>query len=194
MRVVALAPVAAGGVALALAATGCVESLPPPAPPAPVVPSAFPAPEGDDDAARVVFGTDVPARVERVTVLGHVLVCAATPCSARLRYGEHRLRFTGLRDRERTSYATVDVRERRENVNHVLGRHHTSLGTTLGTFTTIVSFGAMLVPVVITTGAARNTFSPSPFVLGGMLGVGLSIPLFASDPSVHQDGATTHWR
>jgi hypothetical protein len=140
-----------------------------------------------------VIGTDVPARVERVTANGDAKVCERTPCSALLPYGVHRLRFTGIADSERTSVATIAVRAPREIVNHVLGIEHTSVGTTLGTFTTIVGFGLMLIPVILTTAAPRTSFTPATFVTGGMLGVGAGVAMMGNDPSVNRDGTTTQW-
>jgi hypothetical protein len=180
-------------VAAGLFATGCAETLPPPPAPAPTLPAAFPAADGDETAGRVVIGTDRPARVDRVTARGDVKVCERTPCSVLLPYGEHRLRFTGIADSERTSVGTIAVRAPREIVNHVLGLDHTSVGTTLGTFTTIVGFGLMLIPVIITTNAPRPSFTPATFVAGGMLGVGAGVAMLADDPSVTRDGATTQW-
>jgi hypothetical protein len=180
-------------IASATLAIGCAETLPPPLPPAPGLPAAFPAADGDESEGRVVIGTDIPARVERVTARGDVKVCERTPCSVLLLYGEHRLRFTALADGERTSVATIAVRAPREIVNHVLGLEHTSIGTTLGTFTTIVGFGLMLIPVLIATSAPRPSFTPATFVAGGMLGVGAGVAMMANDPSVSRDGATTQW-
>ena len=173
---------------------GCTETVPPPRAPVPHRGLDFPAPAGDDEASRVFFETDVPARIERLTDQGDVVICERTPCSAPLAYGDHRLRYTATVDHGRTSVARVKVEAPEEHVSHTLGQERTSVGTMLGTFTTVVGFGLMLVPVIIAGSNPRPSYTTSTFVGAGMVGVLSGISMMALDPNLRQEGATTQWR
>jgi hypothetical protein len=190
--------------------TGCMASIDRPPPPPRVMPplEAVP-PEPESGLARVLFETDVPARITRVST-GHVgsglrargasieeLLCERTPCAVTLPYGDHALSFTGLTEGGRRSTATIRVERATEIVNHTVGRQHANPGTIVGALVGIT--GAVILGVGLglakqqsdhhrpTSAAAANLALAG---LGGIVGGGLLMGLF---PGTHQEGSTTQW-
>jgi len=196
---------------------GCTKQLPPPPAPVASVPPEFQdAPPGDGGLARVILDTDVPATVERDAgsvevyerrfnrrvypvrswgsnhaVLGTQweLLCAATPCSFTLPYGEHRLRFRAKGDEGRHSETKIRVTRPTEVVQHTLGAERTSAGTLVGATMLAMSALALFAPYGFNMKIGKPTshlvFASS---VAGAFG-GVAVMSFF--PNTRQDGATT---
>jgi hypothetical protein len=185
----------------------------------PGAPTAWMPDVGDDlppsgsGYARVVIGTDVPARVGRVALHavnlrraeapasfagGEVLLCAETPCAITLPYGDYELVFKGTVDAERVSHARLSVRRETVILNHTLGRVHTPAGQHVAWG--LAGVGVVLLGVAYAV-ADRNlerTGRPAEdstlavaatglgtMVLGGIVGM--------ASPGTTQDGSSTQW-
>lgn len=164
--------------------------------------------------ARVVIGTDVPARVERIThrvvhlhrdehtallAGGEGLLCAETPCAITLPYGDYELVFKGTRDTERVSHAMLAVRRETVVLNHTLGRVHTPAGQTVALV--LAGTGVAILSVVValaeentkqTGRASQDSTLPTVaatglgmMVLGGFVGI--------ASAGTRQEGASTQW-
>jgi hypothetical protein len=195
----------AGAILLGLsvmAELGCATTLPaPPLPPASMPESAIAEPEATSGMARVVFTTDVPARVERrsrvVSGRRHPVitedVCSSTPCAVTMTYGDHDVWFVSLADSERQSKETIHVLHPTEVVNHALGK----LGSSSLAGILLVATGAALLGGAI--GAAvldvDDGLSGATVALGvaGLGAVTGGIVLTAVFPATHQPGATRQW-
>lgn len=156
-------------------------------------------PEPESGMARVIFETDIRARISRVSTgkERNELLCEETPCAVTLPYGDHQVAFVALDEGGRTSTATIHVRRPTEVVNHAVGRHHANPGTILGGV--VMMAGAVLLGIGLGMAKAdrqqhrqsSQTAKDLAFTgLGGIVGGGLLMAVF---PGVHQEGATTQW-
>jgi hypothetical protein len=113
-------------------------TLPPPAPPArvmPSVPGPMPAPEPNHGI--VTIDADEPSTVEQVTGtystvaddgtvasgLTYKTVCSATPCVANLRLGPHDLELTSNLDPMHNGQTTITVGEQPSVLRYALGHN-----------------------------------------------------------------------
>jgi len=164
--------------------------------------------------ARVVIGTDVPARVERIThrvvhlqreerppalVGGEGLLCAETPCAITLPYGDYELVFHGTRDSERMSHAMLSVRRETVVLNHTLGRVHTPAGQTVALVLAGTGIAILAAAVAVAEANTKRTGRASEdstlptvaatglgtIVLGGFVGI--------ASAGTTQEGSSTQW-
>jgi hypothetical protein len=203
--------------ALALAATGCVETLAPPASPEPTLSGDVPPPgRGPEGFGRVTLSTDVPARVERLaridgvrhTGVSATLLCARTPCEVTLPYGDYDLRFTSTAGSERSSGAVLSVHDTTVVLRHVLGQERSggsAIGPVLLALGAATLVGAVVAAVALQQPPSNpsngpsgppptGSSNPAPYLaLGGVGILGAGAFFLAMPPTVHQDGATTQW-
>ncbi len=170
-------------------------------------------PPGGGGYARVVIGTDVPARLEHITHRVHLrhnqegaasfsagegLLCVETPCAITLPYGDYELVFRGTRDRERVSTATLVVRRETVVLNHTLGRVHTPAGQTLA----YVLAGTGLAVVAVAVGIAEEntkqgrTTQDSTVPTVAATGIGMMVLggfVGMASAGTRQEGSSTQW-
>lgn len=204
-------------VLFAFSSAACTRTLPPPAPPARELPPLDePLPEVGEGTgeglSRVVITTDVPARVERIahvetiahrgsfrtsTVVGRELLCAETPCTVSLPYGDHELIFAGTIDRARTSSTQISVRRASTVVNHTLGQDRTHPARPVATVVAATGIVLMAVAIaLVSTASERHEKVPeatAPIFMAGMGTTMLGGIFMAATPTTLQDGATTQW-
>lgn len=200
--------------------TGCVRNIPAPRPPEPTIPmtSDDEVPEGEAGMARVIIGTDVTARVDRVG--GHfdqivhrgretrsyvtdvdTLLCASTPCTVALPYGDYELKLSAVSDPTRASTATIRVRHRTEIVNHVLGMNRRSTTGTLGGVLSVI--GSVVVGIGVGVGLVqaqehRTAHTATDSTMPVLVGIGGTTlmtggVMMAASPTIRQEGATRQW-
>lgn len=157
---------------------------------------ATPLPPAGSGLARVIISTDVPAQVERATRDAAESLCAVTPCTVLLPYGDHELSFTGLEDTARQSSAVVHATRDTVVLNHTLGQRRQSAGEQAGL--TLVSIGVVVMAVAL--GITRHDSSESrddsaavDVGMAGLSGIVLGGLVAATSPSKLQDGSTTQW-
>jgi hypothetical protein len=203
----------ASSIALVSMQSACtMHRVPPPSAPDASMPDVGDLPTSGGGMARVVIGTDVPARVERITHRvarvdreergpssisgGEGLLCAETPCVVTLPYGDYELVFKGAHDGDRVSRTTLAVRRDTIVLNHTLGRSHRPAGQAVGYALAIL--GGVLVGAALGLAevdrerrvGAHDVTVPAIAGSGfGMMVLG-GIVAFAS-PGTTQDGAST---
>lgn len=185
----------------------------------PGAPTAWMPDVGDDlppsggGYARVVIGTDVPARVERVafrvanlrradapasSVGGEVLLCAETPCAITLPYGDYELVFKGTVDAERVSHAPLSVRRETVVLNHTLGRVHTPVGQHVAWGLAGVGVAILGVAYAVADRNMDRTGRPAEDSTLALAGTGLGTMVLGgivgmASRGTTQDGASTQW-
>lgn len=156
--------------------------------------------------SRVVITTDVPSRVERFShveatrvgpVFGREVLCAETPCTVSLPYGDHELYFDALGDRDRHGTAFVKIRRATTVVNHTLGQSRTHPVRPLGAAVVTAGLIVLFTSAVI-AGAAQKRGTAVPQEAKPMALIGLGSIVFGGivvgiTPTTVQDGATTQW-
>lgn len=159
------------------------------------------------DASRVYVVTDVPAHVllasggtvvtrngESVYVPTGTVLCATTPCTVTVPFGDYELAFIGADDRDRESVIAVHAEHASEVVNHRLGRHQASVGKPIGLVAMTVGAVALLTTISLTKGNWNDASTAVRTVgLGSVASIAFGGALFFASPTYHQEGSTTQW-
>ncbi len=163
--------------------------------------------------ARVVIGTDVPARLERIThrvvhgrleegsyslSAGEGLLCVETPCTVTLPYGDYELVFRGTHDRERMSNATLSVRRETVVLNHTLGRVHRPAGQTVAYVLAGVGVAIVAAAVAVAEENTKQGRTSQDSTLPTVAATGLGMMVLGgfvgiASPGTTQEGSSTQW-
>jgi len=171
--------------------------LPPPEPPPrELPPQEEPLPTESDGLSRVIITSNVPARVERVRH-GKELLCAETPCTVTLPYGDYELVFTGRSDHQRTSTALVSVRRPSTVVNHALGQERGNPLRVVGALVFVTGLAMVVVAAAMAEDAnEKNERTPkeaAPVAMAGFGSVLFGGLIIGLTPTKIQEGSTTQW-
>ncbi len=163
--------------------------------------------------ARIIIGTDVPARVERITHRsthlkaephepslsgGEALLCTETPCVITLPYGDHELVFRGTSDAERVSHTTLVVRRDTVVLNHNLGRVHRPAGQSVAWALAVTGVAIASVALGLAEGQAKTGRDATDATIPALAGVGAGTILLGgvvglASSGTTQAGSSTQW-
>ncbi len=161
--------------------------------------------EPESGMARVIFSTDVPARIREgaLAVRSHYrgppprLLCATSPCAVTLAYGDYEVHYQSLSDPDRWDDEVIRIAKPTEVVNHTLGSAHS-------TGSVVVGAGLLLAGIVTTSVAVGMAEKPGEsqsqdrstaggVACAGLLGIVLGSVILAASGRAIQPGATTQW-
>jgi len=197
-------------------ATGCgVQRLPPPNPPAKVIPTDLDVPTEPPAAGtgRVILDTNgEPAKVSEITgaatasngrytatIVGVRPLCT-TPCIVDLPYGSHPLVMRSISDETHQSETDLDVGARAKVFRHSLGERKDggplhAVGSSLFAVGLITAAtGAILWAVGAASTSGSGLAGTGQLITGlGAGGIVLSIPFLAVGRPTERAGSTTQW-
>jgi hypothetical protein len=187
-----------------LVACAQVPLAPPPAPPRVVPVPAAPLGPPPPGSSAVLIGANHPAAVDEITRIesprgasvAHRPVCLATPCTAHLGQGPHRLQFRSLPGNVWAGETEIDVADGPSALQYALGHPSTNTGTyEVG--------GLLILGGLITAGVAAKTYANEAFgtdrssaQAAGIIGLAIALLgtlVIAAQPSNPQPGAATYW-